>query len=177
MHINAQSNCLLLACITLTDQPPRLLVLRAASFRHGLNLPPSLLEPGDVCLLEFRVGWLSQIFAPGHSIRVTVSCTGLPLYGTLWPYDCLSVLLTAGIPVTCVLLRLCVVCRLQKLVATVPTRKPDARFTHCCTMDRISRMLWRQLLARPIVSTCAKGCSLTWEGGYSQRRPASRPIV
>ena len=55
---------------------------RRASFREGLNLPPTLLEVGDVCELTFRVGWMSQNFNAGHRIRVTVSCTGLPLYET-----------------------------------------------------------------------------------------------
>jgi predicted acyl esterase len=55
---------------------------RRASFRAGLNLPPTLLEPGDRCKVVFRVGWMSQNFNAGHRIRVTVSCTGLPLYET-----------------------------------------------------------------------------------------------
>ena len=113
-----------------------------------------------------------RAFHPGHrflhgpaTLRYTVA------------HNCLSVSLAAGILVTCALLRLCVVCRWQKLVAMVPTRKLVARFTRCCTMDCIFRMFWRQLLARPIVSTCAKGCSLTWLGGCSQRRTASCPTV
>ena len=32
--------------------------------------------------MGFRVGWMSQIFAADHRIRVTISCTGLPLYET-----------------------------------------------------------------------------------------------
>ena len=56
---------------------------RRASFRHGLNSPPSAaLAIGDVVELKFRVGWMSQLFAPGHRIRVTVSCTAMPLYET-----------------------------------------------------------------------------------------------
>lgn len=55
---------------------------RRASFKEGLNCPPTALSHGEDVELTFRVGWLSQIFAAGHSIRVTVSCTGLPLYET-----------------------------------------------------------------------------------------------
>eukprot|EP01052_Picozoa_sp_SAG31_P037819 SAG31_NODE_4946_length_2843_cov_1.656341_2_plen_441_part_00 len=55
---------------------------RRASFRHGLNRPPSLSQPGEVVELNFRVGWMSQIFNSGHQIRTTISCTGLPLYET-----------------------------------------------------------------------------------------------
>jgi predicted acyl esterase len=55
---------------------------RRASFREGLNLPPKALAPGEIAEMTFRVGWMSQIFAAGHRIRVTVSCTGLPLYET-----------------------------------------------------------------------------------------------
>jgi predicted acyl esterase len=56
---------------------------RRASFRHSLNEPPlPPLSVGEECVLQFRVGWMSQAFAPGHRIRVTVSCTGMPLYET-----------------------------------------------------------------------------------------------
>lgn len=37
---------------------------------------------GDTVDLTFRVGWMSQWFAAGHRIRVTVSCTGMPLFET-----------------------------------------------------------------------------------------------
>ncbi|MFT5466997.1 MAG: putative acyl esterase [Verrucomicrobiales bacterium] len=39
-----------------------------------------LMEPGEVYQLKFPVGWLSQVFAEGHRIRVTVASTGAPLY-------------------------------------------------------------------------------------------------
>eukprot|EP01047_Picozoa_sp_COSAG01_P047364 COSAG01_NODE_4517_length_4960_cov_3.538984_3_plen_163_part_00 len=65
---------------------------RRASFRAGLNRPPSPpLAVGDTCTLDFRVGWMSQIFVAGHRIRVTVACTAMPLYETggsgISPYD------------------------------------------------------------------------------------------
>jgi predicted acyl esterase len=55
---------------------------RRASFRGSLNDPPRPLEAGQRCEVAFRVGWMSQIFNVGHRIRITVSCTGLPLYET-----------------------------------------------------------------------------------------------
>ena len=56
---------------------------RRASFRHSLNEPPlPPLSVGEECVLTFRVGWMSQAFSPGHRIRVTVACTGMPLYET-----------------------------------------------------------------------------------------------
>lgn len=38
------------------------------------------MEPGEVYKLAFPVGWMSQIFATGHRIRVTIASTGAPLY-------------------------------------------------------------------------------------------------
>ena len=32
--------------------------------------------------LDFRVGWMSQVFNAGHRIRITISCTGGPLFET-----------------------------------------------------------------------------------------------
>ena len=55
---------------------------RRASFRAGLDQPPTPLAVGETCEVTFRVGWMSQIFAAGHCIRVTVSCTAFPLYET-----------------------------------------------------------------------------------------------
>jgi uncharacterized protein len=50
-----------------------------ARYREGLDRE-ALLEPGRVHKLAFDVGWLSQIFAKGHRIRVTIASTGAPLY-------------------------------------------------------------------------------------------------
>ena len=37
-------------------------------------------KPGEVYKVSFPVGWMSQIFNQGHSIRVTIASTGAPLY-------------------------------------------------------------------------------------------------
>jgi putative CocE/NonD family hydrolase len=50
-----------------------------ARYREGLDRE-ALLVPGEVHQLAFDVGWLSQIFAKGHRIRVTIASTGAPLY-------------------------------------------------------------------------------------------------
>ena len=39
-----------------------------------------LMKPGEVCLIAFDVGSLSQIFNRGHRIRMTVTSTGAPFY-------------------------------------------------------------------------------------------------
>jgi predicted acyl esterase len=39
-----------------------------------------LMEPREVYKIAFPVGWMSQIFDKGHSIRVTIASTGTPLY-------------------------------------------------------------------------------------------------
>jgi hypothetical protein len=52
---------------------------RRARYREGFD-HEALLEPGKVHKLHFNVGWMSQIFAPGHRIRVTIASTGAPLY-------------------------------------------------------------------------------------------------
>jgi len=50
-----------------------------ARYREGFD-HEVLMEPGQVTKLAFDVGWLSQIFAAGHRIRVTIASTGAPLY-------------------------------------------------------------------------------------------------
>lgn len=50
-----------------------------ARYRERLDRE-ALLVPGEVHKLAFDVGWMSQIFAKGHRIRVTVASTGTPLY-------------------------------------------------------------------------------------------------
>lgn len=53
--------------------------LRRARYREGFEREV-LMEPGQLAKVAFDVGWLSQIFAPGHRIRVTVASTGAPFY-------------------------------------------------------------------------------------------------
>lgn len=50
-----------------------------ARYREGFERE-ALLKPGEVHKLAWDVGWLSQIFAKGHRIRVTIASTGSPLY-------------------------------------------------------------------------------------------------
>ncbi len=50
-----------------------------ARYREGFDRE-ALLKPGEIHKLAFDVGWLSQIFAKGHRIRVTLASTGAPLY-------------------------------------------------------------------------------------------------
>jgi len=59
--------------ILLMDYPLR------ARYRDGFE-KEVLMEPGAVHKLAFDVGWVSQVFAAGHRIRVTVAGTGSPLY-------------------------------------------------------------------------------------------------
>jgi hypothetical protein len=59
--------------ILLVDYPIR------ARYREGFE-KEVLLTPGEVATLAFDVGWVSQIFAAGHRIRVTVASSGAPLY-------------------------------------------------------------------------------------------------
>jgi predicted acyl esterase len=59
--------------ILIIDYPLR------ARYREGFD-HEALLEPGKVHKLAYDVGWISQIFAKGHRIRVTVASTGAPLY-------------------------------------------------------------------------------------------------
>lgn len=53
--------------------------VRRARYREGYE-KEVLLQPGEVTSVRFDVGWISQIFAAGHRIRVTVASTGAPFY-------------------------------------------------------------------------------------------------
>ena len=53
--------------------------IRRARYREGFE-QERMLVPGQVTPVTFDVGWLSQIFAKGHRIRVTVASTGAPFY-------------------------------------------------------------------------------------------------
>lgn len=53
--------------------------VRRARYRDGFEKEVSL-EPGKVEKVAFDVGSLSQIFAKGHRIRVTLASTGAPFY-------------------------------------------------------------------------------------------------
>jgi predicted acyl esterase len=50
-----------------------------ARYREGLDRE-ALLMPGEIQKVAFDVGWMSQVFAQGHRIRVTIASTGSPLY-------------------------------------------------------------------------------------------------
>lgn len=53
--------------------------IRRARYREGYE-HEAFLEPGKIHKVAFDVGWLSQIFAKGHRIRVTVASTGAPFF-------------------------------------------------------------------------------------------------
>lgn len=53
--------------------------VRRARYRDGFE-KEVFLKPGAVAKVAFDVGWISQIFAKGHRIRVTVASTGAPFY-------------------------------------------------------------------------------------------------
>ena len=53
--------------------------VRRARYRQGYEREV-LLEPGHPTQVAFDVGWISQIFATGHRIRITVASTGAPFY-------------------------------------------------------------------------------------------------
>jgi len=53
--------------------------VRRARYREGYE-QEVLLKPGEVTKVAFDVGWLSQIFAKGHRVRVTIASTGAPFY-------------------------------------------------------------------------------------------------
>ena len=53
-------------------------VLRAR-YREGFQ-KEVMMKPGRVYQVPLHVGWMSQVFAPGHRIRVTVASTGAPFY-------------------------------------------------------------------------------------------------
>lgn len=59
--------------ILLIDYPWR------ARYREGFERE-ALLTPGEVYKLAFDVGWLSQVFAQRHRIRVTIASSGAPYY-------------------------------------------------------------------------------------------------
>ncbi len=59
--------------ILIIDYPQRV------RYREGFDREV-LMEPGKVYPVKFPVGWISQIFAKGHRIRVTVASTGAPYY-------------------------------------------------------------------------------------------------
>ncbi|HXT59309.1 MAG TPA: CocE/NonD family hydrolase C-terminal non-catalytic domain-containing protein, partial [Pirellulales bacterium] len=54
-------------------------MIRRARYREGFDREVPM-TPGEVCRVAFDVGWLSQAFAAGHRIRVTVASTGAPFY-------------------------------------------------------------------------------------------------
>ncbi|MFO0904312.1 MAG: CocE/NonD family hydrolase [Pirellulales bacterium] len=53
--------------------------VRRGRYREGYDKEVPL-TPGKVESVRFDVGWISQIFAPGHRIRVTVAGTGAPFF-------------------------------------------------------------------------------------------------
>jgi predicted acyl esterase len=53
--------------------------VRRARYRDGFDKEVMML-PNQVYKVAFDVGWISQMFAKGHRIRVTVSSTGAPFY-------------------------------------------------------------------------------------------------
>jgi predicted acyl esterase len=59
--------------ILIMDYPQRV------RYREGFD-KEVLMEPGKVYPVNFPVGWISQVFAKGHRIRVTIASTGAPYY-------------------------------------------------------------------------------------------------
>lgn len=53
--------------------------IRRGRYRDGYE-QEVFFEPGQVAKVAFDIGWLSQVFAAGHRIRVTVASTGAPFY-------------------------------------------------------------------------------------------------
>ena len=53
--------------------------VRRLRYREGYE-KEVFMEPGKVYPVSFDVGWVSQVFAKGHRIRVTVAGTGAPFY-------------------------------------------------------------------------------------------------
>lgn len=53
--------------------------IRRGRYRDGFE-QEVFFTPGKVEKVAFEVGWLSQIFAKGHRIRVTVASTGAPFF-------------------------------------------------------------------------------------------------
>lgn len=53
--------------------------IRRGRYREGFE-QEVFFTPGKVDKVAFEVGWISQIFAKGHRIRVTVASTGAPFF-------------------------------------------------------------------------------------------------
>lgn len=53
--------------------------IRRGRYRNGFE-QEVFFTPGKVEKVAFEVGWISQIFAKGHRIRVTVASTGAPFF-------------------------------------------------------------------------------------------------
>lgn len=53
--------------------------VRRTRYREGFDREV-FLEPGEVTLIAFEIGWTSQVFNRGHRIRITVASTGAPFY-------------------------------------------------------------------------------------------------
>jgi uncharacterized protein len=54
-------------------------MVRRVRYREGFDRE-AFLVPDQPTRVQFSVGWISQIFATGHRIRVTVASTGAPFY-------------------------------------------------------------------------------------------------
>jgi len=59
--------------ILIVDYPLRL------RYRDGFD-KEVLMEPGKIYPVKYPVGWIGQVFAKGHRIRVTIASTGAPFY-------------------------------------------------------------------------------------------------
>ncbi|MFM9962836.1 MAG: CocE/NonD family hydrolase [Planctomycetaceae bacterium] len=53
--------------------------IRRGRYRNGFE-QEVFFTPGKIEKVAFEVGWISQIFAKGHRIRVTVASTGAPFF-------------------------------------------------------------------------------------------------
>ncbi len=53
--------------------------VRRARYREGFEREV-MMERGKIYRVAFDLGWMSQVFAPGHRIRVTVASNGAPFY-------------------------------------------------------------------------------------------------
>ncbi len=68
--------------------------IQRALYREGFEKEVPL-KPGEPVLLRFDIGWISQVFQPGHRIRITVGATGADLYE---PNPNTALPITAGVP-------------------------------------------------------------------------------
>ncbi len=59
--------------ILIIDYPQRV------RYREGFD-KEVMMTPGEIYPVKFPVGWISQVFAKGHRIRVTIASTGAPYY-------------------------------------------------------------------------------------------------